>query len=192
MRRCPRVCRWPLLPSLGTVPTCHVVPDAPPPGLVLRDLSPATLAVHLLAHVDRLGGDEGAGLFGHIATADPVLQEEAYVIQATQPTFERLAGLLEAAKAAMDADASRNNVYAVLALLRIFAANLQRYGQALTAGGNDLDTEAADARALFQRLQAVLMSVVEAASGNDDLAPVSRAAWTAFSVGLGACRLRRG
>ena len=144
----------------------------------------------LLAHVDRLGGDEGAGLFGHIATEDPVLQEEAYVIQATRPMFARLATLLESAKTAMDGDASRSNVYTVLALLRIFAANLQRYGQALIAGGADLDTEAAEAQALFQRLQAALMSIVEACSGRDDLAPVSRAAWTAFSVGLGACAVR--
>ena len=86
-----------------------------------------------------------------------------------------------------DGDASRSNVYTVLALLRIFAANLQRYGQALIAGGADLNTETAEARALFQRLQAALMSIVEACSGRDDLAPVSRAAWTAFSVGLGAC-----
>ena len=140
-------------------------------------------------------------MLGHIDTGDTVALEEAFTVQATPDTFVRLAQLLSGAVSAAfpnGATGSPQARYVLLALLRITASNLQRFGQ--------LKGAAPSGEALSDALRTIHQCVMDTiaecnkpqpqfdgevapafAGFEDKSAQALRdAAWTAFSVGLGA------
>lgn len=149
-------------------------------------LSPESLATQLLAHVDRLGGDEAASPPVSTAAARSAVRLEGpFAVHIHGGTFDRLATLLlEAcehvvAARTSGADVKDDVLYAAIAATRVFSANLRR---AVLAGvaPTPLPKAVSDACAMA-------VKVLDVCSGVEQLDALASAARAAYTVSLGEC-----
>lgn len=131
-------------------------------------VDPFATAVTLLAHIDRLGGEEGAGAANAAATvsspeADAVPLEEAFVIEVHSSTCQTLCELAQlvlslVGDASGDVTRAKSAAYLLLAVLRLLRAQLARVS---TAGA---DIDALHLRSVLAPLQDTLMQLIKGAS----------------------------
>ena len=144
------------------------------------------MALQLLAHVDRLGGDESASPLATSGSPQfAVKLEEAFVVHVNVATFDKLGALLvpaceklmadHASGAALDED----NAYIAVATMRTYAANLRR---AVAAGAipQPLPKAVADVCTLAVRM-------LDACSDVEGLGAAASAARSLYTISLGEC-----